>query len=662
MARTTRWMTLIAMVSLSLAVGCSDDISGTTTNATPNNQNNGEPSEEIDDTAQLLYAGDCEGETFSCTLTTNVGTDIDVEFQLLNAQGDPITNALIGFDFERTEGASDVTISQGQSFTDGDGVASTTVRTDADDAEDAMGSVRVTGFVDGEDDIDPLTVTVGINPESKASYVIRYHRTGDSTVDRVRPALLDPSISCSEALDSYFDTGFWDDDGGNVIALPSESTSATGQLPDSNVPGVENNQSFTVVAYAEQDVGDESPHVAFGCNDDNEPVEFGTSVFVDLDLDDHLPHLDDVYQASHQLNISNALPSSVQTVIDVLSTLADSPAQFILGCPDNDDSCTGTGLVDLLADSSLIDSLGYDIADYIDTLVNGPFYGAAEQYINDLVDDWLIDGLLPSWVGDGIQIAGDLTSMLQEFTVEGPIYFDQQPIAEYNDGVVTGQISSDFAHQEWHTIVFQWSSDCNDSFDPDECAEQPFSLQDYSEDSVVNGAFDGTLHGSGAIEIEMHELSLHYGAILIGAIEQVALPRIFGPQVTSINDMLNELINCSSLAAQIGTQFESTFETICFDLLDNATQAVYDYVGETLVLEADGDESHFQIGTPEGEHCSIQQPEAYAANWPGNPMPYIETFGLGDDGMACSWHAEVDFTANGSVNAEIPGSFSADAN
>ncbi len=654
MARTTtKWITLFAMTSMLMAVGCSDDISGTTTNSDAR-ENNPDPPDDLDETSQLLYAGECEGETTTCTVITQVGSQVELDFQLVNASGDPISDGLIGFDIDRVTDADEVDITQGQAFTDSNGIASTTVRTAADNPEDVIGTVEVTAYVDGEDDIAPLAVTVGINPDSKASYVIRYDHTGEAPIDRVRPSLLDPSISCDEALDNYFENSFWSD-ADNVTGLQTVSTSATGSLPDTNVPGVDNNQSFTVVAYAEQDVGGESPHVAYGCNDDNVPVELGTSVFVDLELTDHLPHLDQHYQATHQFNISNALPSSVQTVIDVLSTLAESPAQFILGCPDDDDDCTGTGLVDILA------NFDNDITQYLDDLVNGPFYGAAEQYLNDLIDDYIMDGLLPNWATDGIQIAGDLTTMLQEFTVEGPIRFDEQPMIDIENGVVTGQISSEHAYQEWHEIIFQWTGDCNDSYDPDECAQQPFSLQDFSEDSIVNGSFNGTLHSSGAIEIEMHELSLHYGAILIGAIEQVALPRIFGPQVTSINEMLNELINCQSLAENFGS-FESTAETVCYDLLDNATDAVYDYVGETLVLESDGDDPHFQLGTPADEPCSIQQPDAYGSGWPGSPLPYIETFGLGDDEISCSWDAQIDFTANGSVNAEIPGSFTADAN
>lgn len=671
---TVRFLTLLVVLSMALAIGCTDD-PGETTGETQNdepreNSPEGpgdpddpddpetpeEPPEELDEFSQLLHHDNsCDAGEDTCTRTATVGIEMPLTVRLVTADGAPIQNAMIGFEADPTSGASAADLTSSNVITDSDGVAATTLRTgDEDNPQDAMGTLNVTARVLDDDDVNTVHFSVGISPKNAAAYIIEFSHDGQSEPDHVQPFLLDADISCNEATEQFFSGNGWPS---AEWALSVVSVAPDGSINEAIYPQVENNDKFTVIGLAQKEMGNQDIEVAYGCNDDAPPVEHGIDVRVEVPLVDHLPHIEERYDMTHDFNLTGALPESVQLVIDIISTLAESPAEFILGCPEDISGCGDgrMGLIDLIFDVGLLPE---DIVEDIEYLrSNQSLYNAAREFLDDLIEEQL-GNFLPSWVLDSIEVAGDITDMLQAFTIRGPMFFDEQPTLEFEEGLPVGHFSDEVAHQRWDDIVFKWSRGCEGAADPEACAEVEVGAGDLGTSDIIVGQFNATVTGSNSIHIEQHSLSLHYGSLLIGAIEKVALPNIFDDSVTSISDLLNELISCDGLAGTFSDEdswLYDSVETMCFQLINQATDAVYDYVEDALV--ADG-EDHFRLGTPADTPCSIQQPDTYTAGaWPGQPLPFIESFGQPDDEVRCTWETEIDFNGNGEVNAEIPGNF-----
>ncbi len=647
---TPKLTALMTAACLAFAMGCTDDPSSSSNDSPGENVNNDTPSETIDETSQLRFADDeaCNIAEQTCGLTPAVGDSISLSVQLTTADETPISNALIDFQKESIQDASEASLSAGSAFTDSNGVAEVNLFM-GEDPEDAIGQLHVTASVADDDDVNDLEFHLGITPKDGAAYVIEYIHEGQANPDDIQTRLYDPSQSCDDAIDEFFNgSGHWPS---AEMMLPSVQVAPDGSIPNSTPPA-QNNDAFTVLAVAVQNIGNESVEVAYGCNDDAEPVELGVNVHVEVPLTDHVPHFEERYEMTHHFNLAAAMPESVQTVINIVSTLADSPAEFILGCPEDDDDCsTDVGLIDLLFELEFLEEQEW--LGHIETIRDGPLYYEAAEYLNGLIDEYILDNL-PSWAADSIHIAGDITDMLEAFTVRGPMFFDEQPTPVIIDGVTVGEFNG-VAHQRWHEIVLQLSLGCEDSSDPEACAETTIGANDVGTSDIIEGHFDATVHGTDYIEIEQHHLTLHYGALLIGIIEQVALPRLFDdPTINSLDAALAQLISCSDLASSIGS-FETTVETVCDELLENATDAVYGYVTDSLV--ADG-EDQFMLSTPIDEPCTIQQPQSYSSSgWPGEPLPYIDSIGMSDDEGSCTWKTEIDYDSSGTVDFEIPGDF-----
>ena len=652
MPRFTRyWSAIIVALSVALAIGCGEDVS-TSDDDEPRANQRDEVPDDIDDQSELLHQSPgCEDQTELCTLTPTVGDDLPLTVQLVNADGDPIENALIDFEAEPLQSADAAQLTATSALTDGDGIAETRLQAgDEDDPLSAAGDVEVTAAAADDDEINELEFLIGINTKDAAAYIIHFDHQGESSPDHVRPLLLDRNTTCDEARDNFFDNGIWDSD---VTALPDTNVLPDGSINTAQLSNVDNGDAYTVVGVAQQEFGNEDVDVAYGCNDDAEEVQDGINVSVEVPLNDHIPHIDDVYNVNHNFNLTDALPDSVQQIIDLLGTLADNPGEFIIG---GDDS---VGLVDdILLD--VIKDLNEDLADAIEGILSqSGVVELAQDFINNQIDEWL-----PDWASDAFTGVGDITDMLQEFAISGRMLFDAQPVPALgeNDQPV-GLLYADDTQQQWDSLIFQWSVGCDDAPNPDECAQVPVSASDLGSEQadLIEGSFDATVYGTNSIEIERHAISLHYGALLIGLIEKVILPRLLGDDITSINDLFGQVIDCDGLADQVadpGDQMYDFAKTMCQDLQDEATNALYEYVEESLV--ADGDE-HFRIKTPSDSPCQIQQPESYPSSWPGEPLPFIQQFGhQDDDGMGCDWDVEINYSDGDEPDQIVSGTFEGD--
>lgn len=664
---TSRCAALLAVGTMALTACGSETTVTTNTNSNGRvEDNSNSPPENLTETSDLLHIAPCDATTASCARTMSVGDTLELGVKLLDSEGNPVRNAFIEWELEITSGAEGATLDAVRSATDTEGVARVNLRTRDDNPAANMGSLSITASVRDAENIAPRSFTIGISTKEGGAYIINYNHVGEATPSRVNTLILSDTVSCEEATDEFFESGFWPP---ALVTLPAATVYPNGDISQVVYPQVSNGESLTIIGIGRQTIGSRDIDVAYGCSDDNPAVEMGQDVVVDIDLTDHLPNIRGVYDVTHRFNLAGALPPPVQTAIQLIDTLANNPAVFILGCPSTtnnnnaDDYCDSDslGLLDLLIQTGLLGT--YE--DTVNSFRDGPLYGVAIAFLNELLygdpNDPTDTGILPDWASTGITAAGDITDMLQEFTVNGRMRFDGEPDLVVNNDSVIGYLAAEDNIQYWDTIVFTWSQGCQGQ--GPSCSQVPVSANQVGPgtSNVIEGNFGAQLRGASSLVIEEHSLTVHYGELILAAIENVVLPRLFGPEVQSLDALLDGdndgpgILDCSSMAQYVadtvGNSFYGTAYDVCVLLRNEAVTAVRDTIAENLVASGN---DYFKLQTPNDTPCTVYQPENYqSGDWPGFPRPYIEMLGKSDPTMRCDWSADVRFSAEGDpINLE----------
>lgn len=665
----SKCMPMLAAGSLLLTVACGSETPVTTNGEDQNrfedNQGTGEVPVE---TSNLLHVTPCDASTSSCARTMSVGDVMELQVKLLDPDGNPLRNVFIEWEMNVISGAEGASLGALRSATDSEGIASVELRSREDNPAANMGSLSIAATVRDQASIAARNFTIGISTKEGGSYVINYNHSGEATPTRVNTLILSDTVSCEEATDEFFSSGFWPP---ALVTLPAATVYPNGDISQVIYPQVSNGEKFTIVGIARQTVGSRDIDVGYGCSDNNPAVEMGQDVTVTIDLNDHLPNIRGVYDVTHRFNLAGALPAPVQTAIQLIDTLANNPAVFILGCPtaNNNNNAAqycdsgSLGILDLLIQTGLLGSF----EDTVNSFRNGPFYNAAIQFLNEILygdpNDPTDTGILPSWAATGITAAGDITAMLQEFTVNGRLRFNESPDLVIDGDSITGFLYKENNIQYWDTIVFTWSQGCQGQ--GPSCSQVPISANQVGPgtSNVIEGNFGAQLLGASSLVIEEHSLTILYGELILAAIENVVLPRLFGPEVQSIDALLDGdngpgILSCGSMAASVsgsssGTAYTAIYD-VCSLLRNQAVNAVRTAITDNLI--ADGDD-YFRLKTPTNTPCRVYQPTNYqASNWPGYPRPYIETLGQDESNMRCEWSADVRFNQN-SAPINIGGTF-----
>ncbi|WP_230470076.1 Ig-like domain-containing protein [Lujinxingia vulgaris] len=633
---TTKLLALLAAGGLSLTMACGESTVNVPTDEDPRDHE--QP--DIPGTSRLEHVEPCDAAQLACTRTLAVEDSATISVRLVDADGNPIRNAMVGFALETVVGAQGATLSAANDITDDNGIASTTVRTGGD-PNTATGTIRVEATVDQEG-VNALEFNMGINAKDSASYIVEYEHAGSAVLDSVETLFLPPTVTCDAAEEAFNRDGLWP----SADFVRNATVNADGSINDVILPSVANNTAYTIIGSAIQNVGTREVSVAVGCSENNPPVQNGVSTVVEIELFDYFPTIAGTYQVTHAFDLRSGLPPSVREVIDLIGTLAESPARFVLGCPATIDYCDGgtRGLLDFL-----LDFAGDSLGSFADTLRDFQSNGTLMALALDFLDD-AIEGFLPPWAVDGQQIIGDVVSMLEAFVVEGSIIIDEQPVIDLASGQATAVLLPENNRQLWNDIVLTWSRGCENQ--SASCSEVRIRSFDVGENgSAVFGNFGATMIGATALEIDKHPLTLQYGNLILAVIERVLLPRLFADAPTPIDSleaMLGELIDCEGLADEVSNPGQTLYNAVvqaCEVLQDEAADTVRDYVNDSLVADSS---DNFRIGTPTGEPCEIYQPAVYppgaSANsgWPGYPLPFIQT--LGTPELRCKWEAEFRFS------------------
>lgn len=666
--RRFKIVSLLLTLSLALAA-CGDDEA-----TSENNANNlpGPNNVTIPQGSKLLHTGSCAGK-ISCGIDATYNTQVKLRVQLLDGNQNPIAGARVDFELDAGD-ADGTTLDALGAASDANGMAEVTLRAGA-----KTGVAQINVVVPGDNSVEPIQFVAGINPKDAASYRVFFEHDGPSQLRNIDVFIYPSDVSCEDVRQDL--AAARDDDPQTNPMLTAESSArgtvlVDGTLPVVVFPGLTNGASYTVSAQAfSRDNAD--VELASGCTEGNDPITNGASVEVTVDLADRLPTLKGSYDAVHIIRVNEAicgmdgasgvLPEGACTAIDLIGRLATDPASFLLGEGMGDTGLIGL-IVEFLPDDGLLGDLKGAINSFID---NDTITGIGRDALNTFFEDW-INMNAPDWVVNARNITADIYDTVSEFQVAGIIRINEEAVPAMQDGEIVGLLEADMdgtkpGEQIWEDIIVNWTGECPANA-PESCRERTFSAADLgSSTSVVKGEFTGAVvtltdeenPGFGLI-IDPHSLSLNYGVLILGIVENVVLPSIFGQGVTSLEGAIDALLTavvggedgCQGLADFITTEagggmtINGIAKNLCDQLLQSAGDGVREFLTDTLVLEG---EDAFVMQTADA--CRITQPAMYPAEWIGKPLPYVEN--LGTPEMQCTWDIEIS-AGSSTINTQSP--------
>ncbi len=498
---------------------------------------------------------------------------------------------------------------------------------------------------DGEDDL--------ICEVDLASFLLSVDYQGHHAPDELAIFLLHSSQSCDEASQIFLEQHSWPivEHQTQHVAFPSAGDREAVFFPD-----ISSSESYTMAATALEHRG-ESVEIAFGCIEDVPGLNAGEQEAVEIVLFDRIPHFSTTYEVTQSIPLLEEAPEHLQDMIEILSQISASPAEFLLGCNTDDNNCgTSPGIADLIVEYDTVGSSG-SFADHLENIRSGSISSTIDDYLqgvfaaNMTAEAW-------EWSSDVDSMEVSLMGMVRHMEVAGEFNIYAQPTVEVSNGLPRGQFNPDAPIvYQWNETTFYFPGGCSGG--DDECAGQSFDITSLEGfDAPPEITLTAQVVPSHEIEIDSHQLNLNYNEFLYSAMEQTLFPRLTDDEdITTVGQFLNEAIDCADLADGVGDTFASSVENFCYELLEFADQAIYAHLGA---------ESSEQGGTIEFEGhpdfpCVLYQPETYTSgDWPGEPGPYVESFGdLNADEPGCSQTVRVDQQGDGEIQSEALGFFHA---
>ncbi len=632
LGNTATWATL-ALASLVFVAACGDTDSAPIASENNPRQENNKPV-EAPENSKLMHVTPCQSGESVCVVSLSVGATTELNVKLVDSDNKPVKDAAVQFELVASSTPAGIQRSSANSFTNSEGIATISLKAD-EDPNTAVGISDIIVSVKNPD-IKKLRFTVSVNAKDSANYQINPTHAGTALFSKVDALLFEGDYTCDQLADHLALSG----------RLPTALNNRRGSVDGDRTilpivfPSQPNGSKYTVIVKGYSELN-ENVEVVFGCTDNNPAIENGISVVVDVALFDHIPNLKGVFNVSHSFDLRDTLPENIRRIVDIIGRVATDPGSFIVGCNAGSAGCPpggSEGIINILADFLPDGTFSQTINDI---LGNNLVRGIVRDSINTLFEQWINSDSVPAWATNSVQLTKDIYETLGNFRVQGKIFFDQAPVAAVEDGAAIGVIPTDSGRQLWNTVIFKWSRGC--ASQGSSCGDIPFTASQIGvSGSAIEGRFDGMVFNSDKLRINEHTLSLNYGLLLMAVIEKVVLPAIFGPNVDSVDAMLDNFIKCDKLLKPDNSLY-NTAKSMCTMLLAQASSSLRDYVGTNLVY--DGNE-RFLISTPIDSPCKLHQPTNYVGNtWQGSPLPYIQTLGEGDPKeLQCKWEAKIKFS------------------
>lgn len=482
-------------------------------------------------------------------------------FRLRDADGAAVSGDLVRFSMTGTAGQLSVL----EATTDAGGVARVTFT-----AGTADGDVTVTAEADDVEEAATAQVRVRVNPYGTLQVAVA--STGRIPVDRAEmlvyrgAANAVPSCAALEAAETPPTATFAAD----FADVPSQRSFT--QQPQGTVV------TARAVGFNEAGV-----LVATGCTE-GASIVGGETTSIVVQLQQLPTRLDGDYDVRLQIDVGNAIPEPYETYVDTVSYVLSDPAGYsvYITLREIDDAYL-TSFVWWDPDGD-----GYDeLATYEEVAANPNIFNTWRTARD------VIDSILRARLGEDYAtvttVGGDLRQALTAFEVGSR--FTLTPVEGSED---VFQVS-----EQWNDLVFTWRHGCPEG--DLGCARRLVALEDttYAPVATEYGAVS-TLASTEteserfAIATDPHLFSLRYGAVIVLAMNEVVFPSLSNGQAHDLNEMLNYLINCEEVGAEIEYQTGGLVtadggEQLCINGLALVANQVED---RALGLEVGG-------GTPE---------------------------------------------------------------
>ena len=232
------------------------------------------------------------------------------------------------------------------------------------------------------------------------------------------------------------------------------------------------------------------------------------------------------FNTINHLDFTGAIPGRLGDVIDQL--------RRFFGDQEHEREIAGV-LFDLVSDLAreAVGSLGAVIIDLIANWI--------EDDLNDLLNRY-IDQDGPEWIRGFFTIGSDLISVVSRLEVISDVIL----MKPRRDGVFEGS-------QNWVGLALYWRLGCQEEDGPD-CGRYPFTMEELAdgveEIRLVFGQFTGRLHSYNQGIIDLHNLDLQYGRLILFVLNELILPRV-ADGARNITDALLYLANCPGFADRL---------------------------------------------------------------------------------------------------------------
>ena len=457
-------------------------------------------------------------------------TTVDLGVRWTNRVGDAIPNGEVSWKIPLGGDPKGSVLQASSSRTNGDGVATVTLRSGGDDANFSVEATAPTA--------PKVTFTVQVFSKDAGEVKVNVHYDGGiygpqaRAFDDIQVLVFMHGATGPGKMSACDQAGFdpYDD---ATLPYPARETEVLNTLPKSHsFVGFERDDRVTVLAFGRKIYPEKTIGVAWGCwsadaNSDADAVKPGATLNVDLALKDLTPRYKGTYEVTSNFDFLAMVPDNIETWIRAFGNLFENP---------------GIQLLEWLRNVNEVDQFFNQLP--------GNFDQAISEMLNGLLNDLLERA--PESIKNIRTGTVDVFNILTELQIRSELRFDQEPAAPAG-GSQPGRL--DFPNcdalaegdcpqvETWVALGFDWgnSAVCEGSADERCNGFREYGLEAYGL-NIVNGEFNAHTTGLWELTIDQHSLSLDWGELILFAVEQMILPMIFDSDVDGLDDLLFILI------------------------------------------------------------------------------------------------------------------------
>lgn len=526
------------------------------------------------------------------------GQRVPISVRYVDPQNSPIAGVLVSFETRPTDTA-DTRLSARNSLTDAEGFAETFIEAGIQQVD-----FDVIVSVPGDDTVEPISISVRIQPQSSSDIIVRVTYDGPLGLSRVEVLLFDVDRACSSLNESPTDAPSTDVAWTSLVILPD----AEGNIPERalSLPGTVELHYAVARGEPSDGQGDGAGYFAtFGCTGIIPSPDPAGGTIVDIEMHNLWPEVQGKYQVTLELDVLAARPEALDPVLSSVMEFFTDP---------------GVGLLRLAAlaiagDDYYLESpwdLLFECPEDLPRTpgCEGPLRPtaiglSAAATLESHVDARLAQ--LPDTAGgtlrETLSAGTDVFDTAERFVLSGDLVIPQDPDA--------AGLLGDTNEIVFNRLTWVWAGH-----------ERTLDLR---EESFLRGPNiparivfhpDPDRADKYSLELEPFDLSLNHGELLIWVLEGIVFAEFLSPQIQSMEDLFGILIDGEDLADHLACLGEYARDPRCDPVAGFAAAAV-EAAASALEVSADsaledwltsvqpGFESWYRLGTPANRPCPL---------------------------------------------------------